>query len=72
MTYALVGGSLPFDASDPGALQYQIKFSKQSYTDEVGGGGTELHGARGTLECWAGCTPPKYRGERGGGRRVYI
>lgn len=36
MTYALVGGSLPFDADDPGALQHQIKYAKQSYEGQVG------------------------------------
>ncbi|CAM9624493.1 unnamed protein product [Ectocarpus fasciculatus] len=35
MTYALVGGRLPFNAEDPGALQHQIKYSQQSYTDET-------------------------------------
>lgn len=37
MAYALVGGSLPFAAEDPGALQHQIKFSKQSYAGKVSG-----------------------------------
>ncbi|CBJ30420.1 calcium-dependent protein kinase [Ectocarpus siliculosus] len=35
MTYALVGGRLPFNAEDPAALQHQIKYSQQSYADET-------------------------------------
>ncbi|CAN0024365.1 unnamed protein product, partial [Ectocarpus sp. 8 AP-2014] len=35
MTYALVGGRLPFNAEDPAALQQQIKYSQQSYADET-------------------------------------
>lgn len=38
MTYALVGGKLPFDTEDEGALQYQIKFIPHTYADEVGEG----------------------------------
>ncbi len=37
MAYTLLGGRLPFNAEDAGALQHQIKFSKPSYADEVGG-----------------------------------
>lgn len=36
MTYALVGGKLPFDTEEEAALQYQIKFIPHSYDDEVG------------------------------------
>ena len=39
MTYALVGGKLPFDTDDEGALKYHIKYIPPSYEDEVGEGG---------------------------------
>ena len=55
MTYALVGGRLPFDTDDEGALQYQIKFIPHSYADEVswgwmGRGGGEAQFPRSELQ----------------------
>ncbi|CAM9722367.1 unnamed protein product [Ascophyllum nodosum] len=35
MTYALVGGKLPFPSLDPTALELQIKFKRLSFLDEV-------------------------------------
>ena len=55
MAYTLVGGRLPFHAEDPGALQHQIKFCEQSYTDEVGEGPSESSRDAlqlGFMNCW--------------------
>lgn len=35
MTYALIGGRLPFYAKNPTALQNMIKFHQQTYTGAV-------------------------------------